>query len=124
MNALVINSSLEMTFEEENDPIKLSHSLEKDLEFWDLSPVHSSPVDRVRDSSLLKAKRGVAARLIKSSVRTQNLTTLKRNLKTLKKRLASAEEQLDYIADELVMKKEEKYVKKLIEMRRNGDGMY
>ena len=36
----------------------------------------------------------------------------------------SAEEQLDYIADELVMKKEKKYVKELIEMRRNGDGMY
>ena len=89
-----------------------------------MSPVPKSPVDRVRDSSLLKTKRGVATRLIKSSVCTQNLTTLKHNLKTLKARFLSAEEQLDYIADELVMKKKKKYLKKLIEMRRNGDGMY
>ena len=114
--------------------MKSDNSPEKDLEFWDVSPAPSPPVDvspapsppvdRVRDSSLTKTKRGVAARLIKSSVRTQNLTALKRNLKTLEERFVSAEEQLDYIADELVMKKEEKYVKELIEMRRNGDGMY
>ena len=123
LNALDINSSLEMAVEE-NNAMKSSYSQERDLEFWDVSPAHSSPVDRVRDSSLSKTKRGVAARLIKSSVRTQNLTALKRNLKTLEERFVSAEEQLDYIADELVMKKEEKYVKELIEMRRNGDGMY
>ena len=142
LNALDINSSLEMAAEE-NDPMKSDNSPEKDLEFWDVSPAPSPPVDvspapsppvdvspapsppvdRVRDS-LLKLKRGVAARLLKSSVRIQNLTALKHNLKILEERLVSAEEQLDYIADELVMKKEKKYVKELIEMRRNGDGMY
>ena len=106
LNALDINSSLEMAVDEENYPMKSSNSPEKDLEFWDVSPGPSSPVDRVRDSSLLKTKRCVAARLIKSSVRTQNLTALKRNLKTLEERFVSAEEQLDYITDELVMKKE------------------
>ena len=153
LNALDINSSLEMAVDEENDPMKSSYSQERDLEFWDVSPAPSqqvdvyptpspsvdvspapsppvdvspapSPrVDRVRDS-LLELKRGVAARLLKSSVRIQNLTALKHNLKSLEERFVSAEEQLDYIADELVMKKEEKYVKELIEMRRNGDGMY
>ena len=134
LNALDINSSLEMAADEENDLMKSSYSQERDLEFWevspapsppvDVSPAPSPPVDRVQDSSLSKTKRGVAARLIKSAVRFQNLTALKRNLKTLEERFVSAEEQLDYIADELVMKKEKKYVKELIEMRRNGDGMY
>ena len=144
LNALDINSSLEMAADEENDPMKSSYSQERDLEFWDVSPAPSPPVDvspapsppvDVSQSTgfvvspaihlkTKKLKRGVAARLIKSSVRTQNLTALKRNLKTLEERFVSAEEQLDYIADELVMKKEEKYVKELIEMRRNGDGMY
>ena len=98
LNALVNNSSLEMAFEEENYLMESSNSLLKDLEFWNVSPVPSSPVDEVRNSSFLKAKRGVAARLIKRSADTQNLKTIKCNLRTLKKRFVSAEEQLDFIA--------------------------
>ena len=44
LNALDINSSLEMAAEE-NDPMKSDNSPEKDLEFWDVSPAPSPPVD-------------------------------------------------------------------------------
>ena len=117
LESLKINSSLDMSLENENDLLKSPI----------VSPIVSerplSSTARLRDCALLKKKIGVASRLVKSAILTQILKTLKHNFKTLTTRLIAAEDQIDYIVEETVMKKKKKYVKKLVQTRRNGTGM-